>query len=339
MLQTALTNFRTLSFAFVTVVMLMVGISLAPQPVQAQEASVEQRAVMLEQINMLMELIADLQEQILIKERKQYENTRQDSTNIISATSYVVATDRVTVYSTPDGQRSLGRHSKDDGGNVVSGPRLIDGKVWWKVEFKNHAGWVKEDFIERIPSISINSDENGDGVKERVAQILGDYKADRVMLIPTSQNTARPIYIEEGMDMIGSHDTKYVSGQGNRKVDGPPAVIQFDLYDSSTPFTKKENAAVPIVWQAQNVPANTKALVEVYLIEALSADDIPNAGGAWQEDVLVGTSVSRYFWDIEGDKTIGAGDYRSQITLLTCTSITKCKTLAKSSQRYFSIRN
>jgi hypothetical protein len=57
MLQTTLTNFRTLSFACVMVAMLMVGVMAPVHQVSAQEASVEQRAAMLAQISQLMELI------------------------------------------------------------------------------------------------------------------------------------------------------------------------------------------------------------------------------------------------------------------------------------------
>jgi hypothetical protein len=64
MLQTTLTNLRTLSFAFVMAAMLMVGTMVPVQQAAAQEPSVEQRAAMFAQINQLMQLITQLMTQL-----------------------------------------------------------------------------------------------------------------------------------------------------------------------------------------------------------------------------------------------------------------------------------
>jgi peptidoglycan hydrolase-like protein with peptidoglycan-binding domain len=66
MLQTALTNFRTLSFAFVMVAMLMVGVMAPVHEASAQEAGPSERAAMMEQINMLMGLIVQLMSQLQV---------------------------------------------------------------------------------------------------------------------------------------------------------------------------------------------------------------------------------------------------------------------------------
>jgi len=47
------------------------------------------------------------------------------------------------------------------------GPRFADGKVWWKVELNNVAGWVDEEYIEEVEKIEFSL--------ENVTNIYGDY--------------------------------------------------------------------------------------------------------------------------------------------------------------------
>jgi hypothetical protein len=334
-MKRTLTNLQTLSFAIVMVAMLMVGTIAPMHQVAAQEASFDERTAMLEQISLLMEMIANLQEQLLVKERKQFQDMHQSDTNVIHGNSYVIATKRITLYKAPDGQSSVGKQSDADGGDVIDGPRLIEGQIWWKVEFEENEGWVNENYLERVPSISINHDLDGDGVKERVARILGDYRADRFILFPR-KNEVIPVYVDEGMEMIGTHENAYTSGQVSKIVDGPVAILQSNPYDSSKPFIKGQHTSVPIAWQAVNVPMNAEVEVQV---EAVRLVDSSLSGGTWQSDALVGDSVSRYFWSIEGIGRIGAGDYRTQVRIIDCNQNDDCEILAESEYRYFTIVN
>jgi peptidoglycan hydrolase-like protein with peptidoglycan-binding domain len=64
MLQTALTNFRTLSFAFVMVAMLMVGVMA---PVHEASAQVPSESSLLNQIQQLLQLVNELQQQLEVQ--------------------------------------------------------------------------------------------------------------------------------------------------------------------------------------------------------------------------------------------------------------------------------
>jgi len=64
MLQTTLTNLRTLSFACFIGAMLMVGVMTPTHQAAAQKVSIEQRTAMLEQIQQLLALISQLQAQL-----------------------------------------------------------------------------------------------------------------------------------------------------------------------------------------------------------------------------------------------------------------------------------
>ena len=66
MLQTTFINLRTLSFAFMMATVLMIGTMVPVHQAAAQEATVEQRTAMLEQISMLMELITQLMAQMQV---------------------------------------------------------------------------------------------------------------------------------------------------------------------------------------------------------------------------------------------------------------------------------
>lgn len=326
---------QRISFFFV-ICLLLVGGAFTPLPATAQGVSVQDFNGMEEGAirGILIQLIMQLQEQALILQREQYEDTYQEDTNIIHGSSYVEATKKLTVYDQPGETKSIGTQFRGDGGEVSDGPRLIAGAVWWKVAFTDdHEGWVMEAALERIPSVSITVDEDGDGVPDKSTRLIGDYRADRIILFP-HRNGVTPLYIEEGMAMIGSHEEDYISGQVDKTINGPVTVLQSDPYQTAT-FVKGEDTAIPIAWQAVNVPMNSEVEVQV---EALRLVDSPLSGGTWSGEMLVGDSASRYFWNIEGVGRIGAGDYRSHVRVKECL-YGACAVIAESPYRYFSIQN
>lgn len=283
----------------------------------------------------LLALIAELQEKVLVLQRKQYESKYQETTNIIHANSYVEATTRVTLYNSPEKGSATGRQYKGDGGEITAGPRLVNGEVWWKVDFTDEdEGWVKEKYLVRIPSITISQDQDGDGEDDVKVRILGDYRADRIILYPHSGGV-EPYYIPEDKELLKMYDDAYQTGQADEIIDGPVEVLQSNPYRSNPPFIKGENSSVPIAWQAINVPMNSEVEIQV---EAVRLVDNPVSGGTWGARALVGDSVGVYYWDIEGEGRIGAGDYRSQVRIKECSG-NDCEVVAESPYRYFSIRN
>lgn len=297
-------------------------------------AESERIEAMRAQIAQLIKLVAILQEKQLIMQRKKYEDFHQTDTNIIHANSYVEATTRVTLYKNPEGGSTVGKQSKGDGGDIAGGPRLIDGEIWWKVAFTDgDEGWVLEKNLERIPSVAIYMDKDGDGVKEKITRILGDYNAERFILFPHEKGLS-PVYIEEDMDLLKLHDNAYLTGQLSKTVDGSPAIMQSDPYDLDE-IVKGKSTSVPIAWTAENVPMNARVDVQV---EALRLVDSPISGGGWGGPMPVGDVVGVYFWNIEGEGRIGAGDYRSLVRIKECDAI-DCPVLAQSPYRYFSIQN
>lgn len=71
MTKTITNKIQTFSLAFVMGAMLGVGIGFMPQQAQAQEPTAAQRVVMLEQINMLMELIAQLMAELEVRQERE----------------------------------------------------------------------------------------------------------------------------------------------------------------------------------------------------------------------------------------------------------------------------
>lgn len=280
-------------------------------------------------------MIAQLQETLLVLQRKQYESKHQKDTNIIHGNSYVKALQRVALYTTAGAKRVASKEAKGKGGEVTAGPRLINGEVWWKIDFeKGNEGWVKEKFLERIPSITIEQDTDGDGVKDTSTRVLGDYNTDRLILFPSSGGVSL-VSIPEELQMIEKFDRAYRTGQLSDKIDGPVQILQSDPYISNSPFIKGKDTSVPIAWTTKNVPINSEIEIEV---KALRLIDSSLGGGTWSAESLPGDTVGVYYYSIRGEGGIGAGDYRSQVRIKDCSKGT-CKVIAESPFRYFSIRN
>lgn len=283
----------------------------------------------------LLALISQLQEKVLILQRKIYENKHQSTTNIIHGNSYVEVTRTALLYKEPGRGTSVGKQSRGADGDVSGGPRLINGEVWWKIAFTGgDEGWVKEKYLKRIPSVGIYSDVDGDGKKELVQRVIGDYDSDRFILFPYSDGIAI-IYIKEEMAMLGSNEDAYIAGQVANRVSGPPFILQSNPYPKAEPFVKGVSKAVPIAWEAKNIPMNAEVEVEVTAVRLV---DSPHSGGVWAGKMLTGDSISRYFWDIDGVGQFGAGDYKSQVRVKQCSG-EKCSIIAESPYRYFSIVN
>lgn len=282
----------------------------------------------------LRALIAQLQETLLILQRKQYEHVHQKETNVIHGNSYVKATRQVSLSTIPGGTRVLGKEPKGSGGEVTAGPRLIAGVVWWKIDFEaGNEGWVREKYLERVPSIVLSQDTDGDGVKDQSIRVLGDYQADRIILFPKREGVSL-VSIPEDLQMMEAFDRAYRTGQLSDVVDGPVEILQSDPYLANQPFIKRQDASVPIAWTATNVPANAEVEIEVEALRLLGGS---LSGGVWSAKSLPGDTVGVYYYNIKDVGTIGAGDYRSQVRIKECTN-GNCKVTAKSPYRYFSIR-
>lgn len=282
----------------------------------------------------LLKLVAQLQEKLLVLQRKQYEKAYQKNTNIIHGNSYVEAQQKVHLYKQPNDGRSIAIEKKGARGEVSGGPRLIEGQVWWQVAFeKGGEGWLQEKYLERIPSIIISQDTNGDGVDDVKMRVIGNYDASRIFLFPSSEGVTI-LNIPEHLQIVEKYDRAYRTAQLDDKIDGPVRIIQSNPYSASGPFSKGKNESVPIAWTAQNVPMNSKIEIEIEAVRLIGGNV---SGGTWSSDALFGDVVGVYYEDIGKAGTLGTGDYKSQVRLKECRDGV-CSIIAESPYRYFSIR-
>ena len=127
-------------------------------------------ATMLAQLHSLLERLIVLQRQLLTLQG-------QRETNLVTQNSLVEVTTSTSLAVEPDASTTSAAEVSVGKQGVVDGdPRLVNGKIWWYVEFSDSvAGWIQEERIVRIPSVTINFDSNDDGVKDASVRLVGDY--------------------------------------------------------------------------------------------------------------------------------------------------------------------
>ncbi len=126
----------------------------------------------------LEEKLLAAQESIVILQREMTTFGEYDNTdNLLNSNSMFETLQIINLKESP-GLASVATHKivKDTPGEIIDGPRLVDGSVWWKVSFKDEEeGWVDEILLKRVPSIVLRIDADSDGITDSTIRFVGDY--------------------------------------------------------------------------------------------------------------------------------------------------------------------
>jgi len=193
-MTTTFTNLRTISLALVIGAMLMAGIMMPVHQATAQQVSTtssELVAVELERQKLLLELIHTLQETILRYERQlTVERGQTPGENLINQNSVAYTQKQVRLYENPDYSDEYVSQNKEELGEVVQGPKLVDKEVWWEFEFRDgKRGWSPEQYFTREPSVVLRIDTDQDGMHDVKMRFIGEYDTDGFYVEPAEDGT------------------------------------------------------------------------------------------------------------------------------------------------------
>jgi len=242
MAQTTHTNLRTLSCACFIGAMLMVGVMTPTQQAAAQTAPITevQRAAMLQQIQQLLETIVVLQRKITTIDGQ------KEGENLINNNSIAQANTDIKLYKTPGVLSGIvGTQDAGAVGEVVDGPKLVAGKVWWQFKFRdNSIGWSSEEEFVRIPSTILRVDVNQDGVHDISMRFEGEYDLDGFVVEPGEDGT----YIRYKGKPVESFSTKQL------KVDSKDVDVSISNIYPKLNQSILADRHYTVYWEIENLP-------------------------------------------------------------------------------------
>ena len=214
-MYTFLKSSARLTLAALMATSLFFGVMLSA-PVYKAEAQIQTQSheEMLEMINQLMAMIALLQAQL----ESQATNKVTPNTTITVGDT-VRATDNLTIRNNPGGAR-IGVAALGEEGQVVAGPSSLDGRTWWKVDYKvGPTGWSAANWLTKVSKDIVSPVNPSLGIDVSNVEPKSGYTFD---------STDR-FFVNFDIDGIGSegNDKDYMVCL--RLTDGKPAGAQVNI--------------------------------------------------------------------------------------------------------------
>lgn len=148
---------HTFNIKRAVLIVAIAGLLLSAFALPVQQAQAQSREALMAQLQQLLVIVAQLQAQLA----EQNQSSRELSVGDTART-----TDNLSVRNVPGGQR-LGVASRGARGDIIGGPRTLDGNTWWRVAYANGltgwsaGGWLTK-FVSAPPVLDEEDDVNDD---------------------------------------------------------------------------------------------------------------------------------------------------------------------------------
>ncbi len=267
------------------------------------------------------------EEQLLSLQRQLLILTGQQNTNLIVQTSYVRTTTKANLYSKPGSKKGM-MVTKGTEGLVSAGPRLIGKTIWWRIDFNNgKSGWLKENQLVRIPSVSVAVDYDLDGMNDTNARLIGNYDSK--------------LFTTERID---ENNYVLISYNGNRAPVVNPRVLA-TLVDNIKTYSKSspKNNTFALQWFTEGLPSGG------YTSFSIETERTMSFSGSFG-DSIEGWKISPnfilgvHYINLAEKFSPDPGEYRVRVLINHCTgyrpngcSDNEIKTIATSDWLYYTI--